>query len=160
LQNARSAVARGQALFNSREFRITGVAGFNDAPDRLAVRGSCSTCHSAPNSGTQSVPRLFNTGVSAAVFRTADMPLYTLRNLATGEIVETSDPGSAMVSGKWRDIGRFKTPGRRAIESRSPFFHNGSATELTDVVRFYDRRFRIGLSPQEIADLTAFLKAL
>jgi hypothetical protein len=28
------------------------------------------------------------------------------------------------------------------------------------VVRFYDRRFRMGLNAQAIADLTAFLKAL
>jgi hypothetical protein len=28
------------------------------------------------------------------------------------------------------------------------------------VVRFYDTRFRIGFTPQEAADLAAFLKAL
>ena len=32
--------------------------------------------------------------------------------------------------------------------------------DLNAVVRFYDRRFQMGLTPQEAADLAAFLKAL
>jgi cytochrome c peroxidase len=94
------------------------------------------------------------------MFRTPDMPLYTLRNTATGEVVETTDPGVAMVTGKWRDIGKFKTPGLRALASRAPYFHDGSARTVEDVVGFYDFRFRMGLSAQEAADLAAFLKAL
>lgn len=157
---ARAAIARGERLFNTRPFRISGVQGFNDELKLPVARGTCSSCHSTPNSGTGSVPRLFNTGVSAAIRRTPDMPLYTLRNKSTGAIIETTDPGSAMVSGKWSDVGRVKVPSLRAIESRSPYFHDGSVDELADVVRFYDRRFAIGFTPQEIADLTAFLQAM
>lgn len=104
--------------------------------------------------------RLFNTGTAAANLRTPDLPLYTLRNNATGEVIDTSDPASAMASGKWSDIGRFKTPGLRGLASRAPYFHNGSQRRIEDVVRFYDTRFRIGFSPQEASDLAAFLKAL
>lgn len=157
---ARASIARGEMLFNTRPMRIAGVPGFNDELRQPVVRGTCSSCHSTPNSGTASVPRLFNTGVSAAIRRTPDLPLYSLRNKSTGEVVETTDPGGALVSGKWSDIGRVKVPSLRAIESRSPYFHDGSAAELSDVVQFYDRRFGLGLTPQDVADLTAFLQAL
>lgn len=157
---ARASIARGEILFNTRPFRITGVAGFNDELRQPVARGTCTSCHSTPNSGTHSVPRLFDTGVSAAIRRTPDMPLYTLRNKATGAIIETSDPGSALATGKWNDIGKVKTPSLRAIESRAPYFHDGSINDLIDVVRFYDRRFAIGFTPQEIADITAFLQAM
>lgn len=158
LNLARASVARGEQIFNTRPFNITGVAGFDEL--RVPTRGTCTSCHSTPNVGSHSVPRLFNTGVADASRRTADQPLYTLRNRLTGELVETTDPGAALVTGKWGDIGKVKTPSLRALESRSPYFHNGAASEIADVVGFYDKRFRIGFTPQEAADLGAFLKVL
>ena len=152
---ARAAIARGEGIFNNRPMNIVQVAGFAGPQ-----RGSCTSCHNAPNSGAHSVARMFNTGVAAAVRRTPDMPLYTLRNTVTGETVDTTDPGSAMISGKWADVGRFKTPNLRGASARAPFFHDGSAPDMEAVVRFYDRRFQMGLNPQEAADLAAFLKAL
>jgi cytochrome c peroxidase len=88
------------------------------------------------------------------------MPLYTLRNTATGETVQTTDPGLALISGKWADIGRFKGPVLRGLAARAPYFHNGSAARLEDVIDFYDTRFAMQLSAAEKQDLVAFLKAL
>jgi cytochrome c peroxidase len=65
-----------------------------------------------------------------------------------------------MLSGKWKDIGKFKVPSLRGIEARSPYFHNGMVHQIEDVVTFYNQRFAIGLTTQEAADLAAFLKAL
>jgi cytochrome c peroxidase len=65
-----------------------------------------------------------------------------------------------MITGKWADISKFKGPILRALAARAPYFHNGSATTLQDVVQFYDARFNIGLTAQEKADLVAFLQAL
>jgi cytochrome c peroxidase len=152
---ARAAIARGEALFNNRQVNIVNVAGFNGPQ-----RGTCTSCHNAPNSGAHSVARTFNTGVAAAARRSPDMPLYTLRNDATGETLAVTDPGSALVTGRWSDVGSFKTPNLRGAAARAPFFHDGSAPDLEAVVRFYDRRFQMGLNPQEVADLAAFLKAL
>lgn len=152
---ARAAIARGEGIFNNRPMNIAQVAGFTGPQ-----RGSCTSCHNAPNSGSHSVARTFNTGVAAAVRRTPDMPLYTLRNTVTGETVDTTDPGSAMITGKWTDVGSFKTPNLRGAAARAPFFHDGSAPDMEAVVRFYDRRFQMGLNQQEAADLAAFLKAL
>jgi len=63
------------------------------------------------------------------------------------------------ITGRWKDIGRFKGPTLRALASRAPYFHNGSAKDLNEVVRF-DDRFGIGFTDQERDDLVAFLKAL
>ena len=87
-------------------------------------------------------------------------PIYTLRNTATGETQRTTDPGRALVTGKWKDVGRFKGPILRGVAARAPYFHNGSAATLEGVVRFYDTRFNIGLTPREEPDLVAFLSAL
>ena len=104
------------------------------------------------------MPAPLNIGIADASRRTPDMPLYTLQNLATGETVQTTDPGRALVTGKWKDIGKFKGPILRGLAARAPYFHNGSAATLTDVVTFYNTRFSIGLIPSEVSDLVAFLR--
>ena len=153
---ARQSILRGQVIFNNRDIFINSVSGMPTA----SIRGTCTTCHSAPNTGSHSTPLLVDIGVAAASRRTPDMPLYTLRNKVTGELIETMDPGAALISGKWEDIGRVKVPVLRALAARAPYFHNGSAEDLLEVVDFYNTRFDMNLSAQEIADLTAFLRAL
>jgi cytochrome c peroxidase len=157
---ARQSIARGQALFNTRSFEMTNVAGLNDDFKIPSLKGTCTTCHNAPNAGSHPTPLFFNLGLADAARRTPDMPLYTLKNKTTGEIIQTMDPGVALQSGRWQDIGRFKIPTLRALAARAPYFHNGSASDLGEVVTFYNTRFNIGFTAQEMADLTAFLKAL
>jgi cytochrome c peroxidase len=89
-----------------------------------------------------------------------DMPVYTLRNKMTGEIKVVTDPGRALITGKWKDVGRFKGPILRGLAGRAPYFHNGSAATLEDAVNFYDTRFNLGLTEQQKADLVAFLRTL
>jgi hypothetical protein len=157
---ARRAVARGQALFNSKPIQIAQVAGLNDDLNIAVIPGTCTTCHDSPNSGAHSVPLPLNIGLADASRRTPDMPLYTLRNTSTGATVQTTDPGRALITGKWQDIGRFKGPVLRALAARAPYFHNGFAADLAAVVDFYDTRFSIGFTAAEKADLIAFLQAL
>jgi len=88
------------------------------------------------------------------------MPLYTLRCTATGTIFRTTDPGRALVTGRCADVGRFKVPTLRGLAARAPYFHNGLAATLDDVVQFYEERFGMGLSAEEKRDLAAFLRAL
>jgi len=88
------------------------------------------------------------------------LPVFTLQNTTTGEIKRTTDPGRALITGRWKDIGRLKGPILRGLASRPPYFHNGAAETLADVIEFYDKRFNIGLTPQEKKDLEAFLEAL
>jgi cytochrome c peroxidase len=160
----RRAIARGQAIFNTRRFVIDDVPGLNGrAPDPVSgpiQNGTCTVCHDTPNAGNHSVSMALNIGIADASRRTPDLPLYTLRNRTTGELVQTTDPGRAMVTGRWGDVGKFKGPVLRALAARAPFFHDGSAQSLADAVAFYDTRFRIGLTAHERADLIAFLQAL
>lgn len=156
----RAQTARGEVLFNTKPIAITGVAGLNDDLKLPVINGFCTTCHDTPNVGNHSVPLPINIGLTDAVRRTPDMPLYTLRNKTTGEEIETTDPGRAMITGKWKDIGKFKGPILRNLAGRAPYFHNGFAASLEDAVNFYDTRFNIGLKDQEKADLVAFLKTL
>jgi len=160
----RLAVSRGESIFNTRQFVIDAVPGLNGRPEdpvhRPILNGTCTICHDTPNAGNHSVPMALNIGVADAGRRTADLPLYTLRRRATGEVLQTTDPGRAMVTGKWNDIGKFKGPVLRALAARPPYFHDGSAATLADVVRFYDTRFQARFTEQEKADLIAFLKAL
>ena len=155
---ARLAVARGEALFNGKRINITGVAGLNDDLNVAVIPGTCGTCHDTPNAGNHSVPAPLNIGLADASRRTPDMPLYTLKNKATRQTVQTTDPGRALVSGRWKDIGRFKGPILRGLAARAPYFHNGSARTLVDAVRFYNDRFSIGLSEAEVSDFVAFLR--
>jgi cytochrome c peroxidase len=124
------------------------------------ITGSCVTCHDSPNIGNHSVALPIDIGVSDASRRTPEMPLYTLQNKATGAIRQSTDPGRALLTGRWNDIGKFKGPVLRGLAARKPYFHDGSAADLRDVVEFYDVRFNIGLTPGEKDDLVAFLSAL
>lgn len=157
---ARQAVARGEALFNTKPVTIIGVKGINDDLHVSVFHGTCTTCHDAPGAGNHSIPAPLDIGLTDATRRTPDMPLYTLRNVSTGELIETTDPGRALHTGKWKDIGRFKGPVLRALATRAPYFHNGFAKDLDAAVDFYNDRFGIGFSPSEKADLVAFLRTL
>lgn len=156
----RRAVARGETLFNSKPITITGVKGLNDDLSVPTLNGTCTTCHDTPNSGNHSIPAPLDIGLTDASRRTPDLPLYTLRNKTTGDVVQTTDPGRALQTGLWKDIGRFKGPILRGLAARAPYFHNGSAASLDDVVDFYNTRFGIGLTDAEKSDLVAFLRTL
>jgi cytochrome c peroxidase len=160
---ARRSIARGQKLFNTKQINISGVSGINDEaafgkPANLV--GTCTTCHDTPNSGNHSVVAPLNIGLVDASRRTADMPLYTLRNKTTHEIVKVTDPGRALIDGKWSHIGRFKGPILRDLSARAPYFHNGFAADFDAVIDFYEDRFHIGFTKQERLDIIAFLRSL
>jgi cytochrome c peroxidase len=88
------------------------------------------------------------------------LPVITLQNKSSGATVQTTDPGRALVTGLWADIGKVKGPILRGLASRAPYFHNGSADNLSEVVDFYEKRFTVGFTPQEKKDLIAFLSTL
>ncbi|HSN05326.1 MAG TPA: hypothetical protein VLS44_10105, partial [Nitrospira sp.] len=159
---SRASILRGQTLFNSKPIDITGVGGLNDATGQSVIKGTCGTCHDAFNVGNHSVVAPLNIGIADVVnpLDVSYLPVITLRNKATSEEISTTDPGRAMVTGKWVDIGKFKGPVLRGLAARAPYFHNGAAKNLKEVIEFYDARFDIKLTDQEKADLVAFLTAL
>jgi cytochrome c peroxidase len=168
----RGAIARGQEIFNTKTFTITEVAGLNGntfsngvtAPQSIV--STCGICHDTPNAGNHSVAAALNIGVSdptggANPLDVSYLPVVTIcRKPSLTTCVQTTDPGRAMITGNFDDVGKFKGPVLRGLAARAPYFHNGSARTLAEVVTFYDTRFHIGLTAQEKADLVAFLAAL
>jgi mono/diheme cytochrome c family protein len=140
----RAQIARGQEVFNN-----TNVSGRR-----------CGSCHNSANNGTNIDNGFFDVGAASAASRTPDLPLYTFQNRTTGEIRQLTDAGRGNVTGLWNDLGRFKTPTLRALAARAPYFHNGIAQTLEDVVRHYEARLGFVFTDQERADLVAFLNAL
>jgi cytochrome c peroxidase len=140
----RAQIARGQELFNNQN----------------AGGRSCSSCHNSANNGTNINNALFDIGTASAEARTPDLPLYTFRNRTTGETRRLTDAGRGQVTGFWSDLGSFKTPTLRALAARAPYFHNGIAATLADVVRHYEIHRGFVFTDEERADLVAFLNAL
>ena len=87
------------------------------------------------------------------------MPLVTVRNKATGAVRQSTDLGRATGSFLWADIGKFKVPTLRGLGARAPYFHDGSAAKLRDVLDFYKQRFGVDFKGSE-KDLLAFLEAI
>jgi hypothetical protein len=170
VQAARQAVARGEALFNNTPITITGVAGINDLPGLTTVSGSCGTCHDTPGVGNHSVRLPINIGIANggadnnnAGLDIGDLPVFTLLCVSgpdAGNSYTVTDPGRALISGKCADIGKLKGPILRGLAGRAPYFHNGSAATLLDVVNFYNLRFNLGLGAAQMRDLVAFLQTL
>ena len=140
----RAQIARGQAIFNS-----TNANG-----------RSCNGCHNSANNGTNIDNTLFDIRTASFAARTPDLPLYTFRNRSTGETRQLTDAGRGNITGLWTDLGKFKTPTLRALAARAPYFHNGIAPTLTDVVLHYEKHLLFVYTDQERADLIAFLNAL
>jgi hypothetical protein len=182
----RAAIARGQAIFNSKPINITGVAGINDDVSAgglvsggvASVQGTCGTCHDTPNVGNHSFPTPLNIGtgdpaptnskINLGGLDVSYLPSITICKLdlttspptLTNNCKTTTDLGQALIDGKFDHAGKIKGPVLRGLAARAPYFHNGSAQTLTDAVRFYELRFGLSLTPQEESDLVAFLGAL
>jgi cytochrome c peroxidase len=156
---ARKSVARGEEVFNTTKINITGVAGLNDTV------GFCGTCHDTPNVGNHSVKLPLNIGVANAgadrppALDISGLPVFTLQ-CTDGQTFVVTDPGRALITGDCADIGKVKGPILRGLAGRAPYFHNGSAATLMNVVNFYDQRFGIGFTAQQKQDLVNFLNTL
>src|SRR5207245_8817558 len=88
------------------------------------------------------------------------LPKITVRSKVTGELKTTTDLGQALIDGRFDHVGKIKGPILRGLSARAPYFHNGSAQTLLDAIRFYEVRFGVVFTPQEEADLVAFLSSL
>jgi len=148
----RESVLRGVDLFTSRQF---------DLPD--GERGACASCH-RPGSN-----RAFDIGTTnlPTAKESPDLPLFRITCQASaaphsqlGRIFLTHDPGRALITGKCADAGSIVMQQFRGLTARAPYFANGAAGDLMELVDFYDHRFRIGLTEKEKQDLVSFLSTL
>ena len=163
---ARQALYRGQQVFNTVQFQISGVAGINDVQKQQTITGTCGTCHNNPEVGNHSSNVTADIGVTGAAPPNLDisgLPVFKVlctTGTLSGQTFTVTDLGVAMITGQCADIGKTKIPVIRGIAGRSPYFHNGSAPEITNLIDFYNQRFNIGLTNQQKADLAVFLESL
>lgn len=133
------------------------IAGEKDAMTENEIRGfklfngkaHCSACHSGANFTDSS---FHNIGLASFGKESPDVGRHAIRPVKMAK-------------------GAFKTPTVREVERTAPYFHDGSAKTLWDVVEHYDRGgdnkdnlspniFPLGLTLQEKGDLVAFMRAL
>src|SRR5215470_6952322 len=181
-QSFRASVTRGQTIFNTQPITITGVAGINDdisqgglvAGGIPSLTGTCGTCHDTPNVGNHSFPTPLDIGTGDFSPTNASqnmggldvsyLPQITVCQLVNGQpsnnCKTTTDLGQALIDGQFAHVGKLKGPILRGLSARAPYFHNGSAQSLIDVANFYNDRFGMGMSQQDIIDLVNFLSLL
>jgi cytochrome c peroxidase len=175
---ARESIARGHDVFFFRTFWIKDAMHINTVGLGNPVKRTCATCHGghmtgmdAANGwmdlGTTNLPWASEPPQSPWSTQKPDLPLFKLTCKADvdphpflGRVIYTQDPGRALISGRCDDIGAIVIQQMRGLAARAPYFSNGSARTLREVVDFYDRRFNIQLTEQERQDLVNFLGAL
>src|SRR5579862_2348048 len=178
-QNSRNrqqaSIARGEQIFNTQPLTISNVPGLVTGSEQIT--GTCTTCHDTPNVGNHSLPLPLDIGNGRSLLYETDpnivaglkqlqqprLPVFELvcnQGPMAGQTFYTSDPGKALISGQCSDIGRGKGLILRGLAARAPYFHNGAAANVQQVVNFYNQRFQIGLSKQQMQDLLNFLQTL
>jgi cytochrome c peroxidase len=182
---ARSDIAAGEVLFNTLPININAVRGLNDSAalgNPAVIKGTCTTCHDAPNVGNHSLPLPLDIGIAhtpraglesdpniekgIAELNEPDLPVFLVSGCPTpfsaGQPVSfyTTDLGKGMISGLCSDLNRVKGPILRGLAARAPYFHNGAAATLLQAVNFYNQRFSMNLTEEQKRQLVAFLNSL
>ncbi len=100
--------------------------------DIFEGQGLCSSCHTGPD------------------FTDANQLLHPV-----------SDSAAANTSYAERSAtGQLRTAPLRGVWQHPPYFHDGSAATLEDVVAMYNSKLGLGLTPDQSADLVEYLKSL
>jgi hypothetical protein len=95
-------------------------------------KASCVTCHDGPH------------------FTDANVTLHA----PDATVAADTDYVQRSASKMWR------TTPLRGLWAHPPYFHDGSAATLADVVSRYNDKLKLGLTPADQSDLTEYLKSL
>jgi hypothetical protein len=76
------------------------------------------------------------------------------------EVVSEPEPGGVPSYASRSATRQYRTTPLRALALRAPYFHNGIAATLEDVVELYDGRMGLKLTPAQKADLVQYLRSL
>lgn len=137
------------------------------------LRVRCDSCH-----------LIMTPGLHPFALRHVMFTDNKFHNIGVGADQKEADPGRYVVTRDQADWGAFRTPTLRNVALTEPYFHDGSARTLLDVVEFYDRGGKpdpnveaydrggkpnpnldkaivpLKLKPEEKLDLVAFLNSL
>ncbi len=100
-------------------------------------RGQCIGCH------------------SGADFTDANLRLHPV-----ADVVSEPEPNGVPSYASRSATKMYRTAPLRGLWQHAPYFHNGSAATLKDVVTTYNTRKSLGLTAAEIADLAEYLKSI
>jgi len=174
----RESVQRGHDVFFFRTFWISDAMHINTVGLGNPIKRTCSTCHGMHMTGmdtangwmdlgTTNHPWALEPAESPWAQKLPELPLFKITCRADlpphpflGRTIYTQDPGRALISGKCEDVGAIVIQQFRGLAARAPYFSNGSAGSLREVVDFYDRRFNIRYTEREKTDLVNFLSVL
>jgi hypothetical protein len=175
---ARESIQRGHDVYMFRTFWIRDSMRLNSVGLGNPTKRTCATCHGMHMTGMDTANGWMDIGTTNLPWAKEEplnpsntdkpaMPLFkiTCKSQVTphpflGRVIYTQDPGRALISGRCNDVGTIVMQQLRGLSARAPYFSNGSAASLREVVDFYDRRYNIGYSEQEKQDLANFLEAL
>lgn len=99
--------------------------------------GKCATCHN----GTQ--------------FTDANLRLHL-----PAEVVSEPEPNGAPSYASRSATKQYRTAPLRGLWQHAPYFHNGTAATLENVVQTYNTKGSLGLTSAEMSDLAQYLKSL
>ena len=192
-------VDSAKALAAFQETLVSGRTAFDDFRDALARgdkpamsrypesaqrglklfvgKGACDTCHAGP---AFTDGEFHDTGIAGATdpgrYGGIKKLLSDRMNLLgpyNDDPKRSTATGTQRVSLERGDVGEFKVPSLRNLESSMPYMHNGSVASLRDVVKHYSDMSPgradsggeailkpLHLTDGEIADLVAFLQTL
>ena len=174
----RASIYRGQQLFHFRTFWIRDSMHLNTVGLGNPAKRTCSTCHGMHMTaldtangwmdiGTTNLPWAREAPRNPWTDERELMPLFKITCRADlpphpylGRVIYTQDPGRALISGKCNDVGTIVMQQFRGLAARAPYFSNGSAADLRELIDFYDRRYNIQFSEREKVDLENFLATL
>ena len=175
---ARESIQRGQDIYMFRTFWIRDSMHLNSVGLGNPTKRTCATCHGMHMTGMDTANGWMDIGTTNLPWAKEEplnpwnaektqMPLFKVTckprvdpHPFLGRVIYTQDPGRALISGRCNDVGTIVMQQLRGLSARAPYFSNGSAANLREVVDFYDRRYNIGYTEQEKQDLTNFLGAL
>jgi hypothetical protein len=174
----RESVQRGHDVFFFRTFWISDAMHINTVGLGNPIKRTCATCHGMHMTGMDTANGWMDVGSTNHPWaleppespwsdELPELPLFRITCRADlpphpflGREIYTQDPGRALISGKCQDVGAIVIQQFRGLAARAPYFSNGSAATLAELVDFYDRRFNIRLTEQERHDLVNFLNVL
>ncbi len=99
--------------------------------------GQCSTCH------------------TGSLFTDANIHLHS-----PDEVVSEPEPNGAPSYASRSATKMYRTAPLAGLWQHPPYFHNGTAATLEDVVNTYDAKKGLNLTTQQKADLVEYLKSL
>ncbi len=141
----------------------------------FAPGGVCAFCHSGPmlNETDGNLPfpplppgvRVFTAFVSELNMDNHPVQTFAVANDdGSTTIVQSPDPGRALITGDLADLNLFRTPTLWGIKDTAPYFHDNSSDTLEELMDHYNIYFQLAglpaFSEQDLEDMVNYMKLL